>query len=92
MNELLASAHLLWSESPARLKAYAGATVDLIDQTLTVRRDTKKTDAGERIISLNANAVAAIVELYRRAEDNGGVAPTHYLFPPAKMAQIFAAV
>jgi integrase len=70
------------------IKGLRWRDVDLIEQTVTVRRDTTKTDAGERIISLNANAVGAIVALYRRAQDNGGAAPDHYLFPACENSKI----
>ena len=60
--------------------------IDLIERTLTIRRNTTKTDAGERVIPLNANAHAAVLELYRRSkekadEDGTRVEPTHHLFP-----------
>jgi integrase len=61
---------------------------NFIDQTLTVRRSTTKTDAGERVIPLNASAMAAIVELYRRAKLNGGIEPSHYVFPACEHEKI----
>jgi integrase len=70
------------------IKGLRWRDVDLIEQTLTVRRDTTKTDAGERIIPLNANAVGAIIALYRRAQANGGAAPDHYLFPACENSKI----
>jgi len=42
-----------------------------------VGRATTKTDAGERDIPLNANAMAAIMELYRRAQAVGGLEADH---------------
>ena len=62
--------------------------IDLLERTLTVRRTTTKTDAGERVIPLNANAVAAIVDLYRRAQALGGPKPDHYLFPACESGKI----
>jgi integrase len=49
--------------------------VDLIERTITVRRDTTKTDAGERVIPLNADAWAAILELRERAKLLFGAEP-----------------
>ena len=63
------------------IKGLRWRDVNLIDRFLTVRRDTTKTDAGERVIPLNATALAAIVELYRRTQELGEVDPNHYLFP-----------
>src|SRR5713226_447687 len=70
------------------IKGLRWRDVDLIDRILTVGRATTKTDAGERVIPLNANAVAAIVELYRRAQTFGGTQPEHYLFPACENGRI----
>ncbi len=40
--------------------------VDLLDKMLTIRKS--KTEAGERVIPLNANAMGAILELRERAK------------------------
>jgi len=55
--------------------------VDFIERTLTVRRS--KTEAGERVIPLNGDGWAAILELRERAKLLLGVAPQldWYLFP-----------
>jgi len=45
------------------LKGLRWRDINLIDRTLTIERVTTKTDAGERVIPLNANAMASIVEL-----------------------------
>jgi len=42
--------------------------VNLIDGTLTVRRKTTKSKAGERMIPLNRDALAAILEMRERAK------------------------
>lgn len=56
--------------------------IDLIERTLVVGRATTKTDAGERVIPLNRDAMAAIVELYRRAKKKKeGAQPGHFVFP-----------
>ena len=70
------------------IKGLRWADVDLINRTLTIRRTTTKTDAGERLIPLNTNAMAAILELYRRAQLNGGAGPGHYIFPACENGRI----
>ena len=70
------------------IKGLRWRDVDLIERILTVRRATTKTDAGERAIPLNANAMAAVVELYRRAQDQCGVEPHHYIFPACENGKI----
>jgi len=45
--------------------ACAGATSTWSDRILTVR--FSKTEAGERVIPLNTDAMAAILELFKRA-------------------------
>jgi len=51
------------------------ACVNFIERTITVRRNTTKTDAGERLIPLNADAWAAILELRERAKLQFGEVP-----------------
>jgi integrase len=55
--------------------------IDLIDRTLTIYRS--KTQAGERVIPLNADAWAAILELRERSQVLCGedLAPDWYIFP-----------
>ena len=55
--------------------------IDLMDRTLTIRRS--KTDAGERIIPLNANVWAAVIKLRERAKLLCGSEPQPdwYVFP-----------
>ena len=53
--------------------------VDLMERTLTIRKS--KTEAGERVIPLNADACNAVLPLYRRAQALGEVLPEHYVFP-----------
>jgi hypothetical protein len=57
-------------------------------KSLIVGRATTKTDAGECIIPLNADAVAAIVELYRRALMCSGTEANHYVFPACENGRI----
>jgi integrase len=60
--------------------------VDMIGRSLTVRKS--KTEAGERVIPLNSDAWAVILELYRRSEALGGFEPSHCLFPACETAHI----
>ncbi len=50
------------------LKGLRRKDVDLFERTLTIRRDSTKTDAGARVIPLNRDAVAALSELLTRAD------------------------
>ena len=70
------------------LKGLCWRDVDLIDRTLTVRRAATKTDAGERVIPLNPNAMSAVLELYRRGQAFGGTEPAHYVFPACENGRI----
>jgi integrase len=58
--------------------------VDMIGRSLTVRKS--KTEAGERVIPLNADAWAVILELYRRSQTLGATEPSHFLFPACETA------
>ena len=58
--------------------------VDMIARSLTVRKS--KTEAGERVIPLNADAWAVILELYRRSHALGATEPSHFLFPACETA------
>jgi integrase len=60
--------------------------VDMIGRSLTVKKS--KTEAGERVIPLNADAWAVILELYRRSQALGGTEPSHFLFPACETAHI----
>jgi integrase len=53
--------------------------VDFMECVVTVRRS--KTEAGERVIPLNAEAMAAVRELRGRAKMFGGAALEHYILP-----------
>jgi integrase len=63
------------------LKGLRWRDVDLMEHQLTVSRRTTKTDAGERIIPLNAGAWTAIRELWERAKALDGASPDHFVFP-----------
>ncbi len=60
--------------------------VDMIGRSLTVKKS--KTDAGERVIPLNADAWAVVLELYRRSQKLGGIEPSHFLFPACETSHI----
>jgi integrase len=53
--------------------------VDFLERAVVVRRS--KTEAGERIIPLNAEAMAVVLEIREQAKQLGAIAPEHYLFP-----------
>jgi integrase len=63
------------------IKGLQWRDVDLMDKTLTIRHS--KTEAGERVITLNADAMAAILELRQLAKGFFGdyLSPDWYVFP-----------
>jgi integrase len=61
------------------IKALRWYDVDFLAGTVTIRRS--KTEAGQRVIPLNDDALRATRELYRRASAIGGTHPDHYVFP-----------
>jgi len=63
------------------LKGLQLRDVDLINGTVTIRRERTKTDAGCRIIPLNETATWALKELLKRAALLKAREPEHYLFP-----------
>ena len=71
------------------LKGLRWLDVDLIDRTLTVRRAKTKTDAGERVIPLNADAWSSILELRERIKTlcETEPQPDWYVFPHAEGLQ-----
>jgi integrase len=54
---------------------------DLFEKVLRIERGSTKTDAGERVIPLNHDAVLALAELKDRAEKLGSANPDHYVLP-----------
>ena len=60
--------------------------IDMIGRLLTVKRS--KTEAGERVIPLNADAWAVTLELYKRCQKLKGTEPSHFLFPASETAHI----
>ncbi len=61
------------------LKNLRWRDVDLFGRVLTVRRS--KTEAGQRSIPLNTDAIAALSRLWKRAEFNNANEPDHFIFP-----------
>jgi integrase len=53
--------------------------VDFLEHAVIVRHS--KTEAGERIIPLNSEAMAVVLEIREQAKKLGTTAPEHYLFP-----------
>jgi integrase len=64
------------------IKGLRWRDVDMIGRTLRVMRS--KTEAGERVIPLNADAWEVILALYKRSQKLGGFEPGHFLFPAIK--------
>jgi integrase len=61
------------------IKSLRWDDVDFLGCTLAVRKS--KTEAGQRIIPLNEDALSAVKTLYSRASLIGGTRPGHYVFP-----------
>ncbi len=70
------------------LKGLRWRDVNLLDTLLTIRRS--KTDAGERVIPLNREALGAIKELYQRAQKFAATEPEHFVFPACENGNIDA--
>ena len=68
------------------LKGLRWRDVDLLGRTLTVGQS--KTEAGERVIPLNRDAMAAMVEMYRRAKVVRDPKPEHCVFPACENGKI----
>jgi integrase len=68
------------------LKGLRWQAVDFIERTITVRRTTTKTDAGERVIPLNQDAWSAILQMRKRGKLLLGTEPQSdwYVFPHAE--------
>ena len=64
---------------PGEIRRLRWRDIDFIDRSLIVAE--AKTDAGVRVIPLNAEAYAAILELRERSRTVGATDPDHYLFP-----------
>jgi integrase len=69
----------------AEIKNLQWERVDMFDKTLTVSRKTTKTDAGERVIPLNRDAIWTLSQMWTRAVEHGKekgreVHPSDYVF------------
>ncbi len=60
--------------------------VDMLGRSVAVKKS--KTEAGERVIPLNADAWEVILALYRRSQALGGFEPSYFLFPACETANI----
>jgi integrase len=68
------------------LKHLRWRDVDLFDRHINVGRS--KTDAGQRRIPLNADAIAALARLRHRAEATGATSAEHFVFPACENERI----
>lgn len=68
------------------LKTLRWADVSFTDSLLTVRRS--KTDAGLRVVPINATAMAALKVLHDRATAFTGAEPNHFVFPTCEHGHI----
>jgi len=64
------------------LKGLRWSDIDLLNDTLTIRRS--KTEAGLRVIPLTPDAFEVLVQIRKRAELFGEVLPEHYVFASFK--------
>jgi len=62
------------------------ADVDLFARALSVQRS--KTEAGHRLIPLNAEAMAGFARLLKRANALGAGAPDHFVFPACENGKL----
>jgi len=68
------------------IKGLRWRDVDFLGKAVTVRRS--KTEAGERLIPLNADALKTVLSLYQRAKQLGEVQLDHYVFPACEAGHI----
>ena len=68
------------------LKHLRWRDVDFFERTISVRRS--KTEAGRRVIPLNDDAIAALLELRQRAQQSGSDGDEHYVFPACENGKI----
>ena len=70
----------------SEIKGLRWRDVDLMEKTVTVGKS--KTEAGERVIPLNAEAFRVALDLYERAKQFGQVLPDHFIFPACEAGHI----
>jgi len=68
------------------LKGLRWRDVSLLDGTLSIEQG--KTEAGERVIPLNKEAMAAVLELYKRAQGFDATDLNHYVFPACENGRV----
>ena len=71
------------------LKGLRWRDVDFLNRTMTVKRS--KTEAGERVIPLNADAVQVMLALRERAKKVGGAELDHFVFFACEHGHVDAA-
>lgn len=82
--EVALCAELLCSNTGMRgieVKRLQLGAVDLENRRIHIQRKATKSNAGQRLIELNAVATAAVAKLYSRAQSLGAKEPAHYLLP-----------
>jgi len=67
----------------SEIKALRWRDVDFLASTITIRKS--ETEAGQRVIPLNDDALSIMRELYSRASAISGTHPAHYAFPRVRM-------
>jgi integrase len=70
------------------LKGLRWKDIDLFEKTLTIQRQSTKTDAGARVIPLNRSGLLTLVQLRERAEKLGSSEPDHYVFPACESGRV----
>lgn len=68
------------------IKGLRWCDVDMIARALTVSKS--RTEAGGRVIPLNADAWDVILAFYRRSQELGSFEPGHFVFPACEAAHI----
>jgi len=68
------------------IKSLRWRDIDLMERVLTIRKS--KTDAGERVIPLNATAFSVVMQLRERAKAVGSPELDHFIFPSCENGHI----
>jgi len=68
------------------IKGLRWGDINMLDSSLTVRRS--KTEAGVRVIPLNRDAMAVIIEIYNRARTFDGAELDNFVFPACENGKI----
>jgi integrase len=70
------------------LKGLRHMDIDLFEKTLKIKRQSTKTDAGERVIPLNRDAILALGKVLDRCRVLGSVEPDHFIFPTCENGKL----